>query len=423
MLTKSVLDNLCPRPKKDKAKQAIWDGYVGALLSPEGQSLLATYGIISETRLAHLLAQWAHECAGFTIVWESGAYSATRIIQIFGVGHHTARVTPSEAKALAYNGPALFERVYGLGNPKKAKELGNTEPGDGWRYRGCGIVQLTGGDAHRRYSKSIGCPIEDLAKPLPAVHGALLEWKEKGCNALADREDGSDAAVRAITRKINGGLNGFAERRLYLKKALKLLDGAGPAPVAVAAPTDRPQAVELGDGGVNVRELQDLLKRAGYDIAVDGEMGKKTEAALAGFQVNHGIAGTGKADSITWKLLREVTDPEKSKPAPPPPAVTVATVRQESRAFRYLGRVRFGLKALYTTAFGGVAAEASGIDVIDTVTSQADRVQSIGTKMTPFLSGHGRFILILIALGVLVWVLDMVFGKSEAEYVEKVQNA
>ena len=188
VLTREVLAKLCPRPK-DAAKAKIWDGYVNALTSPKCAELFVKFGITSRMRLAHLLAQRCHECAGFTLIWESGAYSARRIVQIFGVGHHSAKVTAAEASRLAYNGPALFDRVYGLGNPRKAKELGNTQKGDGWRYRGVGITQLTGRAAHERYAEEIGCAVADLEKPINAIHGALLEWREKNCNAAADKDD------------------------------------------------------------------------------------------------------------------------------------------------------------------------------------------------------------------------------------------
>lgn len=72
------------------------------------------------------------------------------MVEIFGVGRHFAAVTASEAARLAGHPEAIAERVYGLGNPRKARELGNTEPGDGFRYRGDGVLQTTGRGNHRR---------------------------------------------------------------------------------------------------------------------------------------------------------------------------------------------------------------------------------------------------------------------------------
>jgi putative chitinase len=237
-LTREILVKLAPRPS-NAAKAKIWDGYVEALTSDKCTALLARFDINSHLRLAHLLSQWLHECSGFTLIWESGAYSAKRIVQIFGVGHHSARVTAAEASRLAYNGPALFERVYGLGNPKKARELGNTEKGDGWRYRGCGILQITGRAAHERYAEEIGCAVEDLEKPINAIHAALLEWGEKHCNLYADKDD-----VLTVTRRINGGTNGLAERRAYLARAKRVLGALEHVPAPAEGASEEEPAVE-----------------------------------------------------------------------------------------------------------------------------------------------------------------------------------
>jgi uncharacterized protein (TIGR02594 family) len=235
-VTRGLLRALCPRPKSgDKA--SIWDGYVEALTSDACAKLFLDFKVVSALRLAHLLAQWAHESGGFTLIWESGTYSATRITQIFGVGQHSAAVTEREAKALAGDGEALFERVYGLGNPKKAKELGNTQAGDGWRFRGCGIVQITGRAAHEEYAKEIGCRLEDLALPLNSIHAAFLEWADKGCNALADKDD-----ILAITKKINGGTNGLADRKKYLEKVKTLLREHAREPVDTGGMVSMPMA-------------------------------------------------------------------------------------------------------------------------------------------------------------------------------------
>jgi predicted chitinase len=240
MITRALIERLAPRPK-DKAKAKIWDGYVDALLSPEGQALLMAFGISSKLRLAHILAQWLHESGGLTLIWESSAYSAKRIMEIFGVGRHSAKVTWAEASRLAYNGPALFDRVYGIGNPKKARELGNKDPGDGYRYRGCGIVQLTGRADHEKCAKKIGCKVDEIERPINSIHAALIEWKAKGCNGLADADN-----FLAITKRINGGTNGLNARRMYLARAKRLLEDMDEAEemTPVPVPPVRPEPVE-----------------------------------------------------------------------------------------------------------------------------------------------------------------------------------
>src|SRR5262245_24362445 len=100
------------------------DNYLGAL---RDGTLLDKHRVTTPLRTAHFLAQALHATGGFTILRESMPYSATRLVEIFGVNRHTAAVTDAEAAMLAGNEEAIAERVYGLRNPRKARELGNTE--------------------------------------------------------------------------------------------------------------------------------------------------------------------------------------------------------------------------------------------------------------------------------------------------------
>src|SRR5262245_42690014 len=182
-----------------------------------GDPILALYGIATPLRVAHFLAQVLHESAGLTVLEENMGYGAARIVEVFGPGRHSASVGLDEARTLARNPPALAERVYGLGNPRKASELGNSEPGDGFRYRGRGVLQTTGRGRYRRLGQRAGVSFEaspDLVVSAQhALSPALLEWAEGNLNAAADRND-----IAAITRRINGGFNGFAERKGWFDK-------------------------------------------------------------------------------------------------------------------------------------------------------------------------------------------------------------
>lgn len=244
MITKELLQQFAPRPSSAR-KGEVWDGYTDAII--EHQGLLAEHGINSDWRLAHLLAQWGHESGGFTVLWESGAYSAQGIIDIFGVGRHSARVTHAEAQKIAAlpveeRTKVLFERVYGLGNPKKAAELGNTSPGDGWKHRGWGIVQITGRRDHERL---IGGDYSYAS----AIRVALIEWTEKGCNRWADADD-----CKRVTRLINGGYNGLGDRLRRLSRAKEVFSGAldEPAPDRVVNGAARPQVDDHEDDPIRL---------------------------------------------------------------------------------------------------------------------------------------------------------------------------
>lgn len=232
-----VVRRLCPHARAS---------YIDAFAT--GDELFLAAGITTPARLAHFLAQALHETDGLTIDYESGNYSADRLLEIFGAEprrangapHHSAQVTPAEAQKLAHNPQAIFERVYGLGNPQKARELGNTQAGDGYRYRGTGILQTTGRGNFRRMGQK--CSVDFEGHPelvLSAEHAlkpALAEWTEGKLNAAADQND-----IIAITKKINGGTNGLESRQAWLARVRPLIDkveliSAAPKPVPAPAP-------------------------------------------------------------------------------------------------------------------------------------------------------------------------------------------
>ena len=188
----------------------------------QGQPLFDEAGITTPQRMAHFLAQAMQETGAFTVLRESMSYSAPRMLEIFGVDHHSAKITEAEAAGLAHNEQALAERVYGLGNPSKAAELGNTKPGDGFLYRGNGVLQTTGRGAHRRTGEACGIDFEGhpelVTVPEHALKPALHEWTANRLNRFADQDD-----IRTITLRINGGFNGFDERKAFLAKLRPLL--------------------------------------------------------------------------------------------------------------------------------------------------------------------------------------------------------
>lgn len=196
------------------------DNYLQAIR--DGGPLFEQHGITTGLRVAHFLAQAMQETGQLTVLRESMNYSVPRMLEIFGVGHHSAKITAAEAPSLAHNEQALAERVYGLGNPHKAQELGNTQPGDGFRYRGNGVLQTTGRDAHRRMGQKCGLDFENnpdlVTMPEHALKPALQEWSDNNLNHFADLND-----IRTITLRINGGLNGFDGRKEYLAKLRPLL--------------------------------------------------------------------------------------------------------------------------------------------------------------------------------------------------------
>lgn len=142
----------------------------------------AAYGIMdSPLRLAHFLSQVTHESGGFKYMEEIW-------------------------------GPTPAQRGY-----EGRSDLGNTQKGDGFRYKGRGPLQLTGRANYQEYGRRLGIDLEGspalAATPAVGLLIALEFWKVKGLNALADQDD-----VAGITRRVNGGSNGLADRKAQLAK-------------------------------------------------------------------------------------------------------------------------------------------------------------------------------------------------------------
>lgn len=171
----------------------------------------------TKLRRAHWLAQMAHESGGFTVVRESLNYSVEALLSLFGrhrISERDAR-RYGRAPGQAANQTAIANCLYG--GEWGAKNLGNTQSGDGARYIGRGYKQLTGRANYAACGAGIDLPLlaapELLEQPSAAALSAGWFWRTRGLNALADRDD-----IEAITRKVNGGLIGLAERKAWLAK-------------------------------------------------------------------------------------------------------------------------------------------------------------------------------------------------------------
>lgn len=187
---------------------AVEDGVIGK----ETLSKFALKFDKNRIEVIHFFANIHHESGGFKIVRENMRYSAPRIMQIFGVGKHSARVTQTEANQLSGKGYELAERVYGLGNPAMAKNLGNTKQGDGWKYRGGGSIQITGGWAYRHYGSQELYDNPDLIADSEYYFTTAITYFDKR-SIWAKAKDLSDGSINAVCKAINGGYNGLSERR------------------------------------------------------------------------------------------------------------------------------------------------------------------------------------------------------------------
>lgn len=185
------------------------------------QGTCKAYDITSPRRIAGFLSQIGHESAGFSVLTENLNYSTEALLRMFG--RH--RITEAEAMqhgrrpGQPANPEALANILYG--GPWGLKNLGNTQPGDGWLYRGRGLKQLTGRDNYRRCGNALGEDFvthpDRLLLPVNAALSAGWFWSTNGLNAAADRGD-----VHTMTKLVNGGVNGLDKRAALYAQGMEV---------------------------------------------------------------------------------------------------------------------------------------------------------------------------------------------------------
>jgi putative chitinase len=261
--------------------------------------LLPKYGITTERRVAHFLTQCAHESGGFKRLEENLNYSAKALRSVFG--RYFGEPPKADADEYARNPEMIANRVYN--DEFRKYKMGNTEEGDGWRFRGRGLKQLTGRDNYTRFGKSVGMTAEEAAEyvatPAGAIESACWFWDTNNLNDIADTDD-----VVKMTKKINGGNIGLEDRQKRYKHALQVL-GMDADDLGTDDGDDGDMDIDdigvlrKGSRGEGVKMMQEAL-----GIGADGAFGPGTERALKEWQAANGLTADGIAGPATLgKLL------------------------------------------------------------------------------------------------------------------------
>jgi putative chitinase len=379
-----------------------WEGYVQAFTA--GTADLEAAGINTPLRISHFLAQCAHESMGLAVTREETGWS----------GEQMRRLWPARFPL----GPADPRILNARGDPEKLANLAYGK--EGYKYRGGGLIQLTGRANYAACGDAIGYDLESypdqIEDPTVALKAAIWFWSKGDLNRFADY-----GYLRAIGNAINRGNPysshepiGAADRQQWFKRAWHIF-GADQQPPSS-------DVLWLGAHGRKVEQVQTRLRDLGYPVgAVDGVFGPATARAVAGFKLDQGRAGLRfEPDEAIGPTM--LTALETADPAPLSAERTAATAKDLERAGSTevaAGRKAkaAGQVALYTGATMG----ADKVGLIDTIQSSLGGVGILQSTLAPIVAAiqwglrHALWVLLIVG-GVWAYMAfrDVVSARLQA---------
>ncbi|MDA9992259.1 peptidoglycan-binding protein [bacterium] len=254
----------------------------GLLWHDAMQRVLPKWNIDTIDRVAGFIAQTSHESAGYSVLTENLNYSASALDKIF----------PKYFKRAGRDAKDYHRQPEKIANVIYANRMdnGDTDSGDGWRFRGGGILQLTGRYNYTQFGKAEDKTAEEATEfvrsPIGALASACWFWDTNNINKYCDAQD-----ITGMTKRINGGTIGLEDRKKHYAHALEVLGGH-------YTPRETYETVRLGSKGPTVVKLQETL-----GLTADGIFGKGTEAKLKGWQSLRGLTPDGIAGPNTLGIL------------------------------------------------------------------------------------------------------------------------
>jgi len=239
--------------------------------------ILPKYEINTPNRIAGFFAQCGHESMNFTALSENLNYRAETLEKLFSKYFSKA----------GRNAADYAKQPEKIANVIYANRMGNgdTASGEGYLFRGRGVIQLTGKDNYSAFALSIKMTLPDVIDYVQTKKGALESacwyWNSRKLNSACDEND-----IVKMTKLVNGGTIGLEDRRKHYEQALAVLGGAVPAPITNAAAI--PGVLKKGSTGEAVKRMQ-----AELGLEDDGVFGPGTEAAVKKWQAANGLAVDG----------------------------------------------------------------------------------------------------------------------------------
>jgi len=251
------------------------------------KEMFPKYEINTPNRVAGFLAQTGHESAMYKTITENLNYSSKALNAIFGKYFHRAGV---DAQKYHRQPEKIANRIYA-----NRMDNGDTASGDGWRFRGGGILQLTGRYNYTEFGKTVGMSAEEATDYVRTKQGAIESacwfWKTNNINKYCDNDD-----IVGMTKRINGGTIGLKDRKFHYAHALEVLGRQW-------EPDDDDDDVKynllrVGSKGSDVKKLQEAL---GLDA--DGIFGSGTESAVKAWQRENDCSPDGIAGPQTLSKI------------------------------------------------------------------------------------------------------------------------
>lgn len=424
--------------------------FLRTFLLHNADDILIKAGITSALTLQHFMGQTFVETAGYTTMSENLHYTAARLMQVWPLKF------PTLAVAKQYAGDPIKTANYVYGG-----RMGNNNQGDGWKYRGGGLIDLTGSYNYRAQAAKIGVDIwrhPDLVRdPQTALQIAAQFFK--ACGALAAAEEDS---VREVTRFINGGYNGLAQRQDATDRAGNIFidDPSTSSTIRSAEPfglvgdfensaqtpaegyTATLQApaegyiaelgtvktVEIPMTAEQAKKLQTQLKQRNYTPGeIDGNINSpSTVGAIAQLQKQQGIPVTGVIDDVTEDAIQDA----------PPKVVTEARENDNAKTLRAKGshtiaaadNINFNTHGV---TVGGLSTLGVGItsifatigDQADQLTKITDHIPGLSEKIAFYITSHLGYIALVILGGGLLYAASRLYHNSGVVISERVKKS
>ena len=246
--------------------------------------ILPEYNINTPQRVAAFVAQCAHESGNFRLLKENLNYTAASLMRVWPSRFPSMEV----ANQYAMKPEKIANKVYcdRMGNGSEAS-------GDGWKYAGKGLIQLTGKDNYTWFAESIETPLDQIPEYLQTFEGSVQSacwfWEVNNLNQWSDAGD-----ILTLTKRINGGTIGLEDRKKHYAHALHVLGSEASSHAVTESGPDMSSVIRRGSRGATVAAVQAKL-----GLTADGDFGPGTERALMGWQREHGLEPDGIAGPQT----------------------------------------------------------------------------------------------------------------------------